>query len=292
MTVNIFYGTPGDDRWTVSNPGSFTLDGLDGFDVLSLGTSPRSWYQVTWLADGGVDVDTVSGASGELHARLYGVEELQFANQTESLDLTAPPTLGVLSGTPEDDVLQLLTTTTQVQGQAGIDTLVVAEPVARYAVQLSAEGVRLTLDDRTVVLNAVERLEVHGEKRALDLDGHAGVVARTIGAVFGPSVLSTPELVGVGLRLLDSGQYDEASLMQLALDVALGVHARDADVVDLLYRNLMGELPDPQTQAVFVSMLTSGLFTPASLGVFAAHHALNELNIGLVGLAQEGLVYA
>ncbi len=292
MTVgDSFYGTANDDRWTVSNPGSFTLYGLDGYDILSLGTSPRSWYEVTWRADGGVDVDTVSGASGDLHARLYGVEELRFANQTERLDLTIAPAPAVLWGTSGDDVLPLGATTTEVRGQGGLDTLVVSDTPSGYALSATAGAVSLSLGERSVALVDVERLEIQGKKLALDLDGHAGVVARTIGAVFGATVLDNPALVGVGLTLLDSGQYDEPSLMQLALDVALGADARPGDVVDLLYCNLLGVLPDSQTQAVFVRMLASGAFTPATLGVFAAHHALNELNIDLVGLAQEGLAY-
>jgi Ca2+-binding RTX toxin-like protein len=94
-----FTGTAGNDAWTVVNPGTFTLDGLGGTDTLNLGTSLRSSYTITKTSDGAVHVDTVSGASGALHATLYNMEVLAFNNGSDKLDLTTyfadttPPTL-------------------------------------------------------------------------------------------------------------------------------------------------------------------------------------------------------
>ena len=85
-TIN---GTEGNDTWTVINPSTFTLDGKGGVDTLILGTSLRSSYTITKAADGAVLVDTLSGASGALHATLYNMEKLVFNNGQDTLDLTS-----------------------------------------------------------------------------------------------------------------------------------------------------------------------------------------------------------
>lgn len=82
-------GDDGDNTWTVINPSTFTLDGRGGIDTLNLGTSLRSSYTITKAADGSVHVDTLSGASGELHATLLNMERLVFNNGKDVLDLTS-----------------------------------------------------------------------------------------------------------------------------------------------------------------------------------------------------------
>ncbi|MFZ6871513.1 DUF4214 domain-containing protein [Undibacterium sp. Di27W] len=92
-------GDDGNNTWTVVNPSTFTLDGKGGIDTLNLGTSLRSAYHITKAADGSVHIDTLSGASGELHATLFNMERLVFNNGQDVLDLlsffgdTTPPTV-------------------------------------------------------------------------------------------------------------------------------------------------------------------------------------------------------
>ncbi|MFZ6655077.1 DUF4214 domain-containing protein [Undibacterium sp. TJN19] len=83
-TIN---GTDGNDTWTVVNPSTFTLDGKGGVDTLNLGTSLRSSYTITKSADGAVHVDSISSASGALHATLLNMEKLVFNNGQDTLDL-------------------------------------------------------------------------------------------------------------------------------------------------------------------------------------------------------------
>ncbi|MFC0170267.1 DUF4214 domain-containing protein [Pseudoduganella danionis] len=97
-------GTANNDSWTVVQAGTFTLDGLGGVDTLNLGTSKQSDYVIAQLSDGAVTVDSVSGASASLHAKLYNIEKLVFNTGRNSIDLstyfgdTSAPTL--LSSTP------------------------------------------------------------------------------------------------------------------------------------------------------------------------------------------------
>ncbi|WP_374360108.1 DUF4214 domain-containing protein [Pseudoduganella danionis] len=97
-------GTANNDSWTVVQAGTFTLDGLSGVDTLNLGTSKQSDYVIAQQSDGAVTVDSVSGASASLHAKLYNIEKLVFNSGRSSIDLstyfgdTIVPTL--LSSTP------------------------------------------------------------------------------------------------------------------------------------------------------------------------------------------------
>ncbi|MCG2583763.1 DUF4214 domain-containing protein [Massilia sp. TS11] len=99
MAIATYTGTSGNDSWTVVQGGSFILDGGDGVDTLSLGTSLRSQYTIKLNADGTISLDTVSGASQALHATLKNMEILTFNSGRDVLDLrtyfgdTTPPTL-------------------------------------------------------------------------------------------------------------------------------------------------------------------------------------------------------
>lgn len=81
-------GTANNDSWTVVQAGTFTLDGLAGVDTLYLGTSKLSDYVLAQQSDGSVTVDSVSGASSALHAKLYNIEKLVFSSGRTTIDLT------------------------------------------------------------------------------------------------------------------------------------------------------------------------------------------------------------
>ncbi len=97
--------------------------------------------------------------------------------------------------------------------------------------------------------------------------------------------------VGIGLGLLDGGM-STLELMQLALEARLGPHASHAEVVNLLYVNVVGVLPDLQTRLYFEGLISGGDFSQAGLGVMAAETELNMSNVDLVGLAELGIGYS
>ena len=291
---SIYKGTSNNDSWTVVNPGTFTLDGLEGTDTLYLGTSLRSSYTITQSSDGAVHVDSVSGASGILHATLYNMEKLVFASGRDTLDLTALFNLPVsLAGTDQNDLFSVTSKSASVDGLAGIDTVALSVAVSDFNLQTSTTGYSLVRKDGsgTVSLTNVERLTFSDQKLALDLNGNAGSVAKILGAVFGAAAVARPDYVGIGLSLLDSGQYTETSLLGYALDVALGPNASPKAVVDLLYRNVVGVLPDAQTEQSFMDLLTTHAYTAAGLGEMAANTDLNKAGIHLTGLQQTGLTF-
>lgn len=126
-TIN---GTAGNDSWLVTNPGSIALDGLAGVDTVNFGTSFPSDYEITLAADGAVHVDSVSGASQQLHATLYNIETLQFDSKRQSIDLrtyfndSLPPTAVItdsISGVATGPVSYTLVFSKAVTGLAAAD---------------------------------------------------------------------------------------------------------------------------------------------------------------------------
>lgn len=193
----------------------------------------------------------------------------------------------VLTGFEGDDVLN---------GKEDIDTVNYRSYFADYDRNRHADGTWTIKHDNgrsdgTDTLSNIERINFADISLALDLDGNAGLTAKTLGAVFGKESLSNKTFAGIGLSLLDSGMSYEA-LMQLAIHAALGDNATShRAVVDLLYENVVGFAPTVADAAHFVGLLDSGVHSIASIGIMAADTPLNEANIDLVGLSQTGLEY-
>ncbi len=294
--MTTFYGTLQNDYEVVRLPMAFTYDGLAGVDTMSFGTSPRSGYTITPANDGAVYVDSVSGASDVLNAKLYNVEKLKFNDERDVIDLATffkPSASSTLLCTAQNELLSVSTPSATVDGLAGIDSVALNAAARQFKLQTSAAGDSLVRQDGsgTVSLANVERLIFSDQKLALDLNGNAGSVAKILGAVFGAPAVARPDYVGIGLSLLDSGQYTATTLMGYALQVALGPNASPQAVVDLLFRNVVGVLPDAQTRQSFADLIVNGSHTAATLGHMAANTDLNQANIQLTGLQLTGLAF-
>ena len=197
-------------------------------------------------------------------------------------------------GTAFDDVIITNALDNQIQAEGGLDTVVWEQARDQYRISATSTGwvVQDILgQDGVDRLQGVERLVFSDRAIALDLDGHAGTVARTLGAVFGSASVSNLDFVGIGLHYLDEYGYSKQSLMQLALQARLGSQASHDQVVDLLYTQLMRQAPSAEVRQSYVDLLDSGKQTVASLGVMASETAINRANIDLVGLALTGLAY-
>ena len=210
---------------------------------------------------------------------------------------------GVVVGTAADDVL------TQPgarvwRGLAGDDHLVAGPGLqsaeyygsrSAFALTRKPDGSWLVHDrqgrEGTDQLSGIERLVFADMAVATDLDGVAGQVAKTLGAVFGKSAVLNKDFAGIGLHYTDELHYSYPELMQLAINARLGNNPSNAQVVDLLYTNVVGHAPDAATRKVFTDLLDSHTFTIASLGVLAADTEFNSSNINLVGLTESGLEY-
>ncbi|MDB5872220.1 MAG: hypothetical protein JWQ07_1662 [Ramlibacter sp.] len=178
-----------------------------------------------------------------------------------------------------------------IAGSAGVDKVVYATPMAQASVSHVADG--WTVGNgafNTDHLSAIERLQFADTKLALDLDGHAGTVARYLGAVFGAASVGNAAYVGIGLSLIDAGMGQD-DLMQLALQARLGANIANATLVTTLYTNVVGSAPPAGDLAYYKGLLDSGAYTQAALARMAADTSFNLAHIDLVGLAAHGLAY-
>lgn len=196
-----------------------------------------------------------------------------------------------LEGRGGNDVMAGGTGNDVLDGGEGLDTAYYDGARAGFTVGRAGAGFTVSGSaGGTDSLVGIERLSFSDMRLALDLDGKAGTVAKILGAVFGAASVQDAANVGIGLSLLDSGMSYQA-LMQFAIDARLGATAANAQIVDLLYTNVVGSTPSGSEQALYVDMLDRGEHTAASLGWLAAETAANQANIDLVGLAATGLAY-
>jgi hypothetical protein len=180
--------------------------------------------------------------------------------------------------------------TASIDGGLGLDTAVYSGHHSDYALARTATGTSVTTTGLHDDLQRIERLQFSDMKIALDLDGHAGTVAKFIGAVFGAPSVQNPNYVGIGLSLLDGGMSEDA-LMQLALDARLGSGASDNAAVTVLYENLVGSPIPADALALYTGQIASGATTQVALARMAADLSLNTAQIDLTGLAASGLAY-
>lgn len=195
-----------------------------------------------------------------------------------------------VSGNAGNDVLRGWMGNDVIDGGAGIDIAGYLGSLASATVARSADGWTVqggTLDGSDALV-AVERLVFDGgQGLALDLDGHAGMVARIIGAVFGAAAVTNRAYVGLGLQFSDAGMTYE-DLCLLATQAA--GRSSPADVVAALWSNIVGAPIPAAEQAHFVGLLASGMSIGA-LTAMAADTPQNQSNIQLTGLAATGLAF-
>ena len=179
-----------------------------------------------------------------------------------------------------------------IDGGEGLDTATYSGSYGSYTLTHQLNGSFLVTDsvsgrDGTDTLTNVERLQFSDAKVALDLDGHAGQVAKILGAVFGKSALSNQTYVGIGLNLLDSGASD-LDLAKTLLKVA-NLNTND-EIVSTLLRNVFGTAASSADKTYLLDLLNQGT-SPSKLVLMQANTPANLSNINLDGLALTGIQY-
>jgi len=199
----------------------------------------------------------------------------------------------VLSGTVGKDIFQGGAGNDSLDGGAGLDIAAYSGVRSNYQITVNAGTVQVTDQsgtDGNDTLQNIERLNFSDSSIALDISGAAGSVAKTIGAVFGVAGLSNKTYIGQALKALDAGTSYEQLLVQ-ALNTALGPNATSAQIVDLVYMNVIGSAPPAGAKTYYMNLLDSGAFSLGKLAAIAADTGYNAAHINLVGLAQTGLEF-
>lgn len=274
----VIVGTDQND-WIYPLGGSDTVDGRGGYDTVVVEWASTNFKITTY--PGITYLDTVSGASSADKVTLLNVEAVQFSDKTVLLY--------------EDQNFTNRAGSEFFLGSWGFDTVTYQGLRQNYSVSVDATGVDVrdqVGNGGTDRLVSIERIHFDDVSLALDMKGNAGAVLKILGAVFGSEAIYNKTYAGIGLQFLDQLGFSETELMALALDARLGPLVADhAEVVRLLYSNVVGAPPNAQALEGFVAMLESGQYTVTSLAMMASQTELNLARVGLLGVVTAPLEY-
>ena len=179
---------------------------------------------------------------------------------------------------------------TKIIGSNSIDTITVLGEKKSFSLT-SNLYITEVLTGYFAALSSIERIKFNDVSVAIDFDGNAGKAVSMIGALLGKDALSKKDLVGIALKIYDDGKMEETAIARFALDSLLGKNPSNKDVVDLLYKNVTGVLPDTKVEASYMSMIEDKTVTQEWLTLLAANLELNKSNINLVGLSKTGIEF-
>jgi len=259
--------------------GSDFIDGKKGFDTVYV-FWPASKFKLT-TTQGTTYLDAVSGASRSDKLVLRNVEAVEFSDKVVSLEIA-----DVYSNTVGSDIFD---------GGPGVDTVAYNGMSKDYQVKTRSSGLEVTRTDYSEssdFLQNIERVQFKDIGLAFDVEGKAGVAAKTLSLVFGRESVQVPAYMGICLNYLDRQNYAANDLMKEALTLRLGEDSLvPSKVVDFLYERLVGVAPSAEIQALYVSMIVNQTYSIESLAVFASDLNLNPVVAELVGMATTGLPY-
>ena len=258
--------------------GSDFIDGKKGFDSVYV-FWPSTKFNITTI-QGTTYLDAVSGASRSDKLVLRNVESIEFSDKVVSLEIK--------------DIYQNTQDKNNFDGGPGIDTVVYDLPFAGYQVTVGNAGTEIksvNSSEGSDWLISIERLQFKDKALAFDVEGNAGIAAKTLDLVFGIEAVQTPAYVGICLDYLDNKNYSAAQLMHEALSIRLGDDARNsATLVSFLYERVTGT-PPPQTEVEkYSALITSGVYTTDTLALYAAD--LYPMSVQLAGIALSGIEYS
>ena len=169
--MSTYFGTEGDDTWTIQWAAVVTLDGLGGTDTLRLGTSKRTDYKIMQAEDGAILVESVSRASAPFKGTLYNIEKLVFDNGKDVMELTKSSELNRVQGDGVNALIQGTDAADEIlgtalaerlvgglgddllNGGAGMDTAVYAGAAENYGLSWSKEtGWQVTFDGPQIAI--------------------------------------------------------------------------------------------------------------------------------------------
>jgi hypothetical protein len=233
-----------------------------------------------------------------------------------NLIISADTYIEKVIGTKNDDVLKGNLENNQftpgagndlVDGLSGFDEVSYVEKKSTYSLYKSEWTGDWICEDKSFTLGSdtlknIERIHFADTSVALDIEGNAGTVAKTLALTFGAGMLNDKAIAGIALYYMDDLDYDAARLMELGLAIRLGAAPTQSAFIDLLFTGLYGISPTSAQKQV-VSNLLKGM-SQTQLAVMSVQYdkpymlnaALNvdwnsQINLELMGLASSGFEY-
>jgi hypothetical protein len=276
-----------------------TIDDAKGFDTIDLSSLSFGAY-----------VDLRPSAISSVGMSPEGVPAQN--NLILSADTFIEKVIGtknddVLKGNSQDNVFIAGNGNDLIDGRAGFDQVSYLETKATYKLYKSEWTGDWICEDAAFVLGSdtlmnIERVHFADTSVALDTEGNAGIVAKTLALTFGPNMVKDKAIAGIALYYMDELNYDFSRLMELGLAIRLGPTPSQSAFIDLLYSGLYGKAPTP-TEVQKISNLLKGM-SQTQLAVMSVQYdkpylmnvALNidsesQINLDLMGVAQTGLEY-
>ena len=276
-----------------------TIDDVKGYDTIDLS-----------LLSFGARINLMPSAISSVGTTVNGVPALN------NLIISADTYIEKVIGTKNDDVLKGNLENNQftpgagndlVDGLSGFDEVSYVEKKSTYSLYKSEWTGDWICEDKSFILGSdtlknIERIHFADSSVALDMEGNAGTVAKTLALTFGVGMLKDKVIAGIALYYMDDLDYDSARLMELGLAIRLGAASTQSAFIDLLFTSLYGKSPtSAQTQVV--SNLLKGM-SQTQLAVMSVQYekpyllnaALNvdwdsQINLELMGLANNGFDY-
>lgn len=232
------------------------------------------------LLTGGSGNDVLGGAEG--NDLLYGGGGNNELYGDSGNDLIiAAGVVDFLSGGAGDDVLI---------GLGSVAQALYNGTASQFRVTTSSQGAFLTdtsgVEGSDRLIN-VQRVHFSDQSLAFDVNGNPASAMHLLLATTGQSGLSTPKVLGQVISYLDWG-YAESDVAGIILN-SLGDPSPTA-VLDLVYRNVYGQLPGDDVRAAASQAFEAGL-TAADVVLIGAHTAEIAAKVDLVGLAKQGVPY-
>jgi Ca2+-binding RTX toxin-like protein len=304
---NVLQGQGGDDTLN-GGAGDDVIDGGSGSDT-AVFSGVRANYVVTWSPSANA-FTLVSAADGT--DTVMSVEFFRFADMTlpDSAVLVAPEPGHTLTGTeganmlvggtgPDtisgqggNDLLVGLAGNDVLDGAAGIDTAVYAGSRASYSVTQTVSGLSVSGPEGVDALSSVERLHFSDTMLAFDVDGNAGQIYRLYQAAFN----RTPDPAGLGgwIQGRDHGltleQVANGFIGSAEFQSLYGANPSNAQLITLLYNNVLHRAPDQGGFDYWVSQLAAGTMSRAQALTGFSESAENK--VALWPVVQNGIAFA
>lgn len=259
--------------------GSDFIDGKKGYDTAYV-FWPSTKFNITTV-QGTTYLDAISGASRSDKLVLRNVEAIEFSDKVVSLEI--------------NDKFVNIVAKDNFDGGPGIDTVFYNLESNNYQVVVGNAGIEIksvNFSEGSDWLVGVERIQFKDKGLAFDIDGNAGIAARTLGLVFGVEAVLVPQFMGICLDYLDNKKWTSAQLMHEALSLRLGADAQNTEkLVSFLYERLTGVVPNQSEKDNYVGWISSGAYTSDTLAVYASELTLSPVVAKLIGMDLTGIAF-